>query len=81
MVMKSLLEASTDRETQLVEPEAYVDLLTSRRRLERSDDQARGLLGLLDLESRERFVAEEREVRQQFQDAVSVADGDNRQLR
>jgi hypothetical protein len=62
MVAKSLLDASTERETQFVKPEAYFRLITSRRRLERSDDETRGLLGLLDLDSRVRFVVSEREV-------------------
>jgi hypothetical protein len=62
MVAKSLLDASTERETQLVEPEAYLRLITSRRRLVRADDETQGLLGLLDLDSRVRFVVDAREV-------------------
>jgi hypothetical protein len=45
-----------------VEPEAYLRLITSRRRLVRADDETQGLLGLLDLDSRVRFVVDAREV-------------------
>jgi hypothetical protein len=62
MVAKSLLDALTERETQMVEPEAYLRLITSRRRLVRSNDETRGLLGVFDLDSRVRFVVEERKL-------------------
>ena len=62
MVAKSPLDASMEWQTQFVEPEAYLHLLTSRRSLERADDPAGGLLGLLDRESRVRFVVEEQQV-------------------
>ena len=58
MVAKSPFEASPERETQRVEPETYFRLLTSRRRLVRSDDETRGLLGLFDLDSGVRFVVD-----------------------
>lgn len=62
MVAKSLLDALTERETQMVEPEAYLRLITSRRRLVRSNDETRGLLGVFDLDSLVRFVVEERKL-------------------
>ena len=62
MVAKFLLDAPMERETQVVEPEAYFRLITSRRRLVRSDDESRGLLGLFDLDSRVCFVVDAREV-------------------
>ena len=62
MVAKFVLDAAAERETQVVEPEAYFRLLTSRRRLVRADDETQGLLGLLDLDSRVRFVVDAREV-------------------
>ena len=62
MVAESLHDALTERETQMVEPEAYLRLITSRRRLVRSNDETRGLLGLLDLDSRVRFVVEARKL-------------------
>ena len=62
MVMTTLLDASMERATHVVEPEAYFHLITSRRRLVRSDDETQGLLGLFDLDSRERFVVAERDV-------------------
>jgi hypothetical protein len=69
MVMKTLLDGPTERETQFVEPEAYFHLLTSRRRLERADDETQGLLGLVDLESQVRFVVPAREVWKQREGA------------
>ena len=62
MVMTAFPSALSVRATQFVEPEAYFRLITSRKTLERSDDQEQGLLGLFDRETQVRFVVEERKV-------------------
>lgn len=52
----------TGIETRFVDPEFYCRLLTSRRCLERMDDHARGLRGVLDPVAHVCYVVEERKL-------------------
>ncbi len=56
---RSLL-ATPGMETRFVEVDVYCRLITSRCRLVRMDDPARGLRGVFDLDARIRYVVEER---------------------
>lgn len=52
----------TGIETRFVDPEFYCCLLTSRRCLERMDDHAHGLRGVLDPVAQVCYVVEERKL-------------------
>jgi hypothetical protein len=49
---------SFEGDTEIVEPEAYCRLVTSRRRLERCEDRSKGLVGVYDPERRVRYMVE-----------------------
>ena len=60
-------------ETQFIEPDVYCRLVTSRLRLERMDDRARGLRGVYDPDERVHYVVEERKLLRAFQPGSATA--------
>lgn len=58
----TLLSATPGMETRFVEADVYCRLITSRRRLLRMDDPARGLRGVFEPNTRIRYVVEERKL-------------------
>jgi hypothetical protein len=56
------LRRGVGTETRRVDAEAYCRLLTSRQRLERFDDHARGCRGLVDPETRIHYLIDERQL-------------------
>ena len=52
-------QLSVEGNCQFVEPREFLDYATSRRRLQRVDDPAAGIHGLLDLDTGMRFFVED----------------------
>ena len=61
--VSALKQMRPDGNSQFVLPQVYLELATSTKKLERSDDAAASLRGLLDPETGKRYLVEENMLR------------------